>query len=283
MPVQWTGGFYACQAADADALNGRCRRNGWQDNMCHEGGHEKSWTKAMPPKTVMVNFSLSERMLAEARRAGFQTWVRIMDETQARHRLESCLTGRPFAEYRPVGDTGAAVFGREGLRIVSGLQDLRAEIEGAGIALAASYIQTAPSGGGGRLVTVFRHPSLPPEEGNAVTDPMTRFLDDYFSRTWAECHIWDNPPRWHATVTLGPGEPLLPIQFHILRELEDGGALVQVIKPRMEAQLELPAEVRKAAYRATTSTANLKGPVTPKAGTPLVQPLWNSGWWDALK
>ena len=278
MGIQWKG-FYACQAADEAALGGRCRRKAQQDGMCYEGGHMTTTAPATPPRTILINFSLSIKMFVEAERLGFRRQTRVMSETQARHELESGLTRRSFIEYRQVGDTGSAVFGKEGLPNVKNLGTTIAEILKAERGFGDAHLEAAPDGGG-RLMVIHQDKSIPKEYASGLTAEMGQFLNRLGTDTWEKCFVWDNPPRWHATVEFTHGKPY-PIQFHILKELGNGGVVAQVIRPKMPEPLEIPAEVRKAAIRAATSTVNLRGRGATKPGVPGTTLLWNGGYWDA--
>lgn len=277
-------GFYACQCADQNAFGARCRERAVAGDVCVIGHpHGPGYEGAMPPKIVLFRFTLSATAFAEAIKAGFRSFDWRPWETQAMHRLESRLVKRPFQEYRRFGDSGTAVFGKEGLVPVAAPGTLAVELEKAGLKLASGTLEAMERGG--RFTLGLRHGSLPPDR--QTVDPPAQwspakqtFVRGLLAASWGKCHVWDNIPRWHVNVPNGQGD-WIPTQFHIVQP--GPPPLVQVIKPHAaEGELfELPDEVHKTAFLAATSTLNFGECGQIRKDRPRVQIRWNSGYWDA--
>lgn len=263
-------------AAASTALGARCRNIAQSDGFCHKGGHVPGCTLATPPKVVLVNFTLNKKLYGEVKAAGIPEIQRFRDDSQSRHELESSQVKREFRSYRQVGDTGSAVFGRNGLRNIGFIGRLMDSLLDLDMVENAHLEPHADPELGGRLVCSYRAEGLPQvAEEKQLSDSATDFLaNEISSYGWGEAYVWDNLPRYHAMLD---GRH---IEFQIHKELEDGSAEVVFLKPRVDEVVAIPIDVRKSAVRYSTSTINVKLPY--EGIREEVELKWNDGYWDAV-
>ena len=276
-------GFYACMAPAVSGLGARCRNEAGPSGFCP--AHLKA-EPVSPPTTVLVKFSLSANLFNRAEQAGIPARVRFMDETQARHALEATLTKRSFTAYRPEGDTGCSVFTRPGSKqglpnvtsipLLFALNNTQAGNFQANRLLVSTHLEAHPDlRQGGQLVMAFSSEQLE-KRMYAVPDDLWQIL---FQRSAWECFVWDNPARKKAVLNLNGVDTL--VEFHVVKE-EAGTAIVQMLKPKVEAFAEMPTTILAKSWVSRTSTVNFRARKDLAAAKPpFTQLLWAGGHWDA--
>lgn len=257
---------YLCVSQATTALEGRCRNVAQKDGFCHSP-HAPGYPIAEPAKVVLVQLWLSNNRLHDrARELEFPVRERSLVAVQERHEVEAALLRRSFTAYRPLGDTGCSVFGKQQLTNVVAMSRLANQLEEEGFILDGTVFgeNTIDGGKSGiRLPLRFRHESLDAEVQPLYECRNTPEQLDFVKRLlrvnkWMKVAVFDNVPKYYVKYE---GRTL---QFQPLEDPATGAGLdrsidVQVLYPHQD-QMEMDPELFGQVIRFSTSTINCRIP-----------------------
>lgn len=275
-----------CKAQATTALEGRCRNAAQEDGCCHSP-HLPGYPIAEPAKVVLVQPWLSNNRLHDrARELGFPVRERSLVAVSQRHEVEAGLLRRSFTAYRPTGDTGCSVFGKQQLENVVAMSRLANQLEEEGFVLDGTvYGENTIDGGksGIRFPLRFRHESLdtevqPPYECRNTSEQLDFVKWLLRVNKWRKVAVFDNSPKYYVRYE---GRIL---QFQPLQDPATGAGFdrpidVQVLYPHQD-QMEMGHELFGQAIRFATSTINCRVPFP--SGTwsdEAVRIAYNKGSW----
>lgn len=279
-------GGYLCLAQATTALEGRCRNAAQKDGFCHSP-HAPGYPIAEPAKVVLVQLWLSNNRLHDrARELEFPVRERSLVAVSQRHEIEAALIRRSFTAYRPAGDTGCSVFGKQQLANVVAMSHLANQLEEEGFVLDGTvWRENAKDGGKSqiRLPLRFRHESLDTEAQPLYecrnTQEQMEFIKGILRvMKWMRVSVFDNPPKYYVRYE---GRTL---QFQPLRDPATGAGLdrpidVQLLYPTQD-QMEMDPELFGRAIRFATSTINCRIPFPKGAwAEEMVRISYNHGSW----
>lgn len=227
----------------------RCREEATANGRCaeHQQGNAP---RALEPDVILVKFKLFGAALHSA--AGLFRYVPRMGEIiEASHEAVAKTVGLQFKGLRQTdkgsGDSGTAVFGKQGLKGVS-LTQLK--LEDAGFALADIHTFEKPDGSGMLVLGYYKyHTDVKPV---ALRKDQKAFIDRSLSMNWGNCHVWANIPQYTAEVQ--------GVRFRFLITEDRGDKLlIQVTRPKMDEVAEVSKKEIGAYRLETIHTVNLYG------------------------
>ena len=159
--------------------------------------HQGELETAPKPETILVKFfGLKPEEVAGLEKGGVRK-VAYKPQTEDKHRQQAKKLGRDFHAYRKgIGDSGTAVFGKEGARFIS-ITNLISELMDQ-YCPADCHIKERPEKQAHVLVVTFSREdkdiSLSKEVADKVLDLLTA------SRVWAKVDVWANPPQENGSI-----------------------------------------------------------------------------------